>query len=143
VRGAVLALVVRQENTNLSVLLPSLKLRGLVVCVRDDGPSPASSTLRSCGYLLSDLAVGRRPSDRSGIHSLRSRKGVMDSEGVSQRDRYCIAEQPAPAPHLVHLEGCAALRIVLVTVPRVSRSCEHFSDGFFALGSVLSDLAEE
>ena len=24
----------------------------------------------------------------------------------------------------------AALRIVLVTVPRVSRSCEHFPDGF-------------
>jgi len=29
-----------------------------------------------------------------------------------------------------HPEGCAALRIVLVTVPRVSRSCEHFPDGF-------------
>ena len=26
--------------------------------------------------------------------------------------------------------GCAALRIVLVTVPRVSRFCEHFPDGF-------------
>ena len=26
--------------------------------------------------------------------------------------------------HLAHLEGCASLRIVLVTVPRVSRSCE-------------------
>ena len=26
--------------------------------------------------------------------------------------------------------GCAALRIVLVTVPRVSRSCEHCPDGF-------------
>ena len=29
-----------------------------------------------------------------------------------------------------HPEGCAALHIVLVTVPRVSRSCEHFPDGF-------------
>ena len=46
------------------------------------------------------------------------------------RDSYFIAEQPAPAPHLAHPEGCAALRIVLVTVPRVSRSCEHFPDGF-------------
>jgi len=46
------------------------------------------------------------------------------------RDWYFIAEQPAPAPHLAHPEGCAALRIVLVTVPRVSRSCEHFPDGF-------------
>ena len=33
------------------------------------------------------------------------------------------------APHLAHPEGCAALRIVLVTVPRVNRSCEHFPDG--------------
>ena len=48
--------------------------------------------------------------------------------GIS--DWYSIAEQPAPAPHLAHPEGCAALRIVLVTVPRVSRSCEHFPDGF-------------
>ena len=47
-----------------------------------------------------------------------------------QRDLYFIAEQPAPAPHLAHPEGCAALRIVLVTVPRVSRSCEQFLDGF-------------
>ena len=30
---------------------------------------------------------------------------------------YFIAEQPAPAPQLAHPEGCAALRIVLVTVP--------------------------
>ena len=29
--------------------------------------------------------------------------------------------QPAPAPHLAHPEGRAALRIVLVTVPRVNR----------------------
>ena len=33
-----------------------------------------------------------------------------------------IAEEPAPAPHLAHPEGCAALRAVLFTVPRVSRS---------------------
>jgi hypothetical protein len=43
---------------------------------------------------------------------------------------YFIAAQTAPAPHLAHLKGCAALRIVLVTVPRVSRSCERFPDGF-------------
>jgi len=41
-----------------------------------------------------------------------------------------VSKQPAPAPHLAHPEGCAALRIVLVTVPRVARSCEHFPDGF-------------
>ena len=41
-----------------------------------------------------------------------------------------IAEQPAPAPRLAHPDGCAALRMVLVTASRVSRSCEHFPDGF-------------
>ena len=46
------------------------------------------------------------------------------------RDWYFIAEKSAPAPHLAHLEGCAALRIVLVTVSRISRSCMHFPDGF-------------
>ena len=52
------------------------------------------------------------------------------------RDWYSSAEQPAPAPHLAHPEGrahperCAAMRMVLVTGPRVSRSWEHFPDGF-------------
>ena len=32
--------------------------------------------------------------------------------------------------HLAHPEGRSALRIVLVTVPRVCRSCEHLPDGF-------------
>jgi len=41
-----------------------------------------------------------------------------------------MSEVPAPAPHLADPEGCAALHIALVTVPRVSRSCEHFPDGF-------------
>ena len=41
---------------------------------------------------------------------------------VPTRDWYFIPEQQAPAPHLANLEGCAALRIVLVTVPRVSHS---------------------
>jgi hypothetical protein len=46
------------------------------------------------------------------------------------RDWYLIPEQPAPAPHLAHPDGCAALRVVLLTVPRVSRACEHFPNGF-------------
>ena len=45
------------------------------------------------------------------------------------RDWYSITEQ-ALAPHFAHLEECAALRIVLATVPYVSRSCEHFPDEF-------------
>ena len=47
-----------------------------------------------------------------------------------KKDWYFFAEQPATAPHPAHPEGCAALRIVLVTVARVSRSCEHFPDVF-------------
>ena len=43
-----------------------------------------------------------------------------------KRDWYFAAGQPAPAPHLAHPERCAsgwaALRTVLVTVHRVSRS---------------------
>jgi len=46
------------------------------------------------------------------------------------RDWYFIAEQQAPAPHLAHPEGCNALRIVLVTVPRVGRSCEQGTGDF-------------
>ena len=45
------------------------------------------------------------------------------------RDWYFFAEQPASAPRLAHPEGCGALRIVLLTVPRVSRSCEHCPNG--------------
>ena len=42
-----------------------------------------------------------------------------------KRDRCFIAEQPAPAPHLAHPKGCAALRIVLVTVPPASKICSE------------------
>jgi len=47
---------------------------------------------------------------------------------LSLRDWHFIAEPSAPASHLAHPGGCAALRIVLVTVPRVSRSCKIFSE---------------
>ena len=50
--------------------------------------------------------------------------------GANKRDCHLIADEPAPAPHRAHPERCAAPRIVLVTVPRVSRSCEHFPDSF-------------
>ena len=38
--------------------------------------------------------------------------------------------QRAPLLNLAHRDGRAALRIVLVTAPCVSRSCENFPDGF-------------
>ena len=56
------------------------------------------------------------------------RRALPKARREAHRDWYFIAEQPAPAPNLAHPEGCAALRIVLVTVPRVSRSCEFFPD---------------
>ena len=49
----------------------------------------------------------------------------VDGSWAEKSDWYSIADQSAPVPHLVHPEGCFALRIVLVTVPRVYRSCEH------------------
>ena len=54
--------------------------------------------------------------------------GIVDF--LAATDWYFIAEWPTQAPHLARPEGCSALRIVPVTVPRVSRSCEHFPDGF-------------
>ena len=52
---------------------------------------------------------------------------LLGARLVKERSWCVIAKQPAPAPHLAHPKGCAALRIVLVTVPRVSRSCENFA----------------
>ena len=57
-------------------------------------------------------------------------EGRRRVRGKNERDWYLIVEEPAPASHLAHPEGCAALRIVLLTVPRVSRACEHFPDAF-------------
>ena len=48
----------------------------------------------------------------------------------SWRDWYFIAEQPASGPHLAHPEECAVLHTLLVTVPCVSRACDHCPDGF-------------
>ena len=45
---------------------------------------------------------------------------------LKKRDWYLIAEQTAPAPHLAHPERCAAYALCSrVTMPLVSRSCEH------------------
>ena len=46
------------------------------------------------------------------------------------RDWYVVAEQPVPVTHLAHPKECAALRIVLTTVPRVRRACENSPRGF-------------
>jgi len=79
----------------------------------------------------STTRTGARWSWRASCPRAASARATSTSrprEGTS--DWYFIAEQPAPAPRLANPEGYAALRIVLVTVPRVSRSCEHFPDIF-------------
>ena len=65
--------------------------------------------------------------DAGGFKTMeRQRKQLEDLRKVASpletRDGNFIAEQPAPAPHLAHPQGCAAIRIVLVAVLRVSRA---------------------
>ena len=60
----------------------------------------------SVWYLYTQIHFGRQPS--------ACRVPLVER----LRDWHFIAERAAPAPHLAHPEGCAALRIVLVTVPR-------------------------
>jgi len=67
---------------------------------------------------------------RAPFPRLASRRSLSLLSNQLQRYCYFIAEQSAPEPHLAHPEIYAALRIVLVTVPRGSRICEHFPDGF-------------
>ena len=87
-----------------------------------------SSGVRLCWVSknLKDLKdqVGRRP---PLFH-----RGELSPPRIltRQKDLYFIAEQPPPTPRCAHPERCAALRIVLVNVPRVSHSCQHFLDGF-------------
>ena len=56
--------------------------------------------------------------------------GTWQLSDDSTTDWYFNAGNPAPAPHLAYPKGCAALHIVIVTVPRACRSCEIFSSGF-------------
>ena len=49
---------------------------------------------------------------------------IFNLRRVGGIDGYFIAEPHAPAPHLANPEICAALRMVLVTMPRVSHSCD-------------------
>ena len=68
---------------------------------------------------------------RSSLSSQLRTIGYLSSVHLNlQRDWYSIAGQPAPALRLAHPEEYAALSIVLVIRPRVSRSCEHFPNGF-------------
>ena len=96
-------------------------------------PHPPGSGFRVQGSGFRVQGSGGRVQG-PGSSTLSSAKTKRFPEAVEkspcQRDWYFIAEQSARAPHLAHPEGCAALRIVLVTEPRVSRFCEHFLDGF-------------
>ena len=72
-------------------------------------------TLRS--ELLHTLDVKRdwycnaeRPRTLRNIGILLPHKQRQHRTLNVKRDWYLVAEQPAPAPHLAHPEGCAALR---------------------------------
>jgi len=69
--------------------------------------------------LLEDLA---RSTHALPLPYTRALKALGSSGHNALETWYFIAEQTAPAPHLAHPEGYAALHIVLVTVPRVSRA---------------------
>jgi len=137
VHGEELGLLARQARHPCK-LLPRLPEDRIVLPAGDDH--------------LSDLSANDQPpADKTDAYNSSQGSRILDSgEGSHARpfescpmpilgaiprlpeegDWYFIAEQPAPAPHLAHPEGCAALRIVLGTVPRVSHSYEHFPDGF-------------
>ena len=82
----------------------------------------ALAGLTGRGFSAEPVAVSAydgRLKDQTDLEDARA----PDGPDTCSADWYFIAEQPAPAPHLAHPEGCAALRIVLVTVPGVSRPC--------------------
>ena len=67
------------------------------------------------------------------VYSYTKTTGIQDTDGESgggSRDWYFNAQKSALAPHRARPERRAALRIVLITVPRVNRSYEHFSHRF-------------
>ena len=81
--------------------------------------------------LMQKLGRGKS-ADTRFIFTMCAPPPRSQSRKQSTRVWYFIVEQPAPAPapHLAHPERYATLRIVLISVSRVSRSCEHFPDGF-------------
>ena len=95
-------------------------------------PRRASQSSRRNSYTITRHSRGRHHHDRLA-RLIPTRPPCIKHESARDRalrDWYLIAEQPAPALHLARPEGRAAPRIVLVTVTRISRSCEHFQDGF-------------
>ena len=85
--------------------------------------SEAGSNLRPIDSCITQL-------EAQGPYRTCNESKEEEAQRERERDWYVIAQKPAPAPHLAHPEGCAALRIVPVTMPRASRSGEHFPDGF-------------
>ena len=60
------------------------------------------------------------PRELEPLTTKQRRRSSGANRAAEMRDWYFISEQLAPAPHFAHPEGCASLRIVLVTVPRVA-----------------------
>jgi len=80
--------------------------------MRSASSSPSSLTSK---LLKSDQLLSTHLSPSTG-----NRHVSNAALGLGLQRLVFTAEQPAPAPHLAHPEGCAALYIVLVTVPRVN-----------------------
>ena len=78
-------------------------------------PRPTRSVIQQWNTLISQSVIQKWT-------TLISHVSIIRLHFAAHRDWYSIAEQRVPAPHLAHPERRAALRIVLVTVPRFSRS---------------------
>ena len=86
-------------------------------------------TVRSSSRTGADAnrCVMGQAKDMETLHLFRALRRIYVPRGTrlsvrpspSERDMYFIGKQPAPAPHLAHPGGYAALRVVLVTVPCV------------------------
>ena len=79
------------------------------------GPLPSMGEVL---FLMSELPLYQKKNE------------VVAARVASEEGTASNIVQPAPAPHPAHPSGRAAFRIVLVTVARVSCSCEQFSVGF-------------
>ena len=79
-------------------------------------PPPGERTyLTECTHRLA--SINKLPHEIINLLFLITYQNIKLTCGHCGKFWYLVAEKPAPAAHLAHPEGCAALRIVLVTAP--------------------------
>ena len=113
---------IRQRQSTSGLYVVQIWPCNVPACTNPPAPLHCSLAVR-----LPGIGVSAKLSSRKGARSLHENVRQTRSSPC-KRDWFLIAKQAAPAPHLARPEGCAAPRIVLVTVPHVSRSCEQFLD---------------